>query len=346
MSPIHKPYATMAGLEGKEDGQEMEASPTNSNKDTLAEDQDTTQGNQQSDLASLWGTPGFSQQRNNQFWWQWFLMMPPSFSHPISEETLQDERCPFVQWAMLKFNIPPNSNNAEDIVYNWLADFIKQAGLEDKHFMVFLYNLSKYWHVEDLPPAIDGIENLLEEADEWIAYFPQAKPRFHGGDIYTAVLICLSIPFPKYIKKFSGWCKEKECGLWLATVQTEKPVSIGWLLFSTFSMDVVVLKISIMDTLNRIPVGLYWKMISLGIQGPVKPEDQVKVLHDFVDEMDAAITKPRLMEVYSSWPKEDHNFLLKIWMRLVLEMDLVLNTKGCKNIDKLCACQNKEFVKT
>jgi len=46
MSPIHNPYAAMVGLEDEEDGQEMEASPTNSNEDTQAEDQDTAWGDQ------------------------------------------------------------------------------------------------------------------------------------------------------------------------------------------------------------------------------------------------------------------------------------------------------------
>jgi len=53
-----------------------------------------------------------------------------------------------------------------------------------------------------------------------------------------------------------------------------------------------------MDTLNGIPVSPCWKMNSLGIQGLVKVEDQVKALHVFVNEMDAVTAKPCLMEVY------------------------------------------------
>jgi len=53
-----------------------------------------------------------------------------------------------------------------------------------------------------------------------------------------------------------------------------------------YNMDIKVLKIGIMDAIDSIPMVLQWKMISLGIQGPVKLEEQVKVLHIYVDEMD------------------------------------------------------------
>jgi len=52
MSPIHNTYAVLASLEDEEDGQKMEASPTNSNKEGPMEDLDTAQGDQQSNPAS------------------------------------------------------------------------------------------------------------------------------------------------------------------------------------------------------------------------------------------------------------------------------------------------------
>jgi len=55
---------------------------------------------------------------------------------------------------MLKLPIQPNPCNAVDVVFNGLANFLDQAMEEDKHFEVFLYQLSKYSVVEDLPPVI------------------------------------------------------------------------------------------------------------------------------------------------------------------------------------------------
>jgi len=54
-----------------------------------------------------------------------------------------------------------------------------------------------------------------------------------------------------------------------------KTVSIGWLLFSMNTMDPLLLKQQIMEHIQDIPVGLHWKMISMGTQGQVKEEDQV-----------------------------------------------------------------------
>jgi len=81
-------------------------------------------------------------------------------------------------------------------------------------------------------------------------------------------------------------------------------------------------------------------MISMGTQGSVPKEQQIKVLHLYVDELDAALAKPRLMEVYTSKPTQGHTFPLHIRMRLVPEIDTILNAKGWANADRLRACQN------
>jgi len=81
-------------------------------------------------------------------------------------------------------------------------------------------------------------------------------------------------------------------------------------------------------------------MINMGTQRAVKLEDQVCALHVFIDELDVTMAKPLLMAVFASCPSVDHVFPLHVQMRLVPEIDLVLNMKGQKNVDKLHACQN------
>jgi len=105
-------------------------------------------------------------------------------------------------------------------------------------------------------------------------------------------------------------------------------------------MDTNILKTVILAAIYGIPVGLWWKMIHLGTQGRVKPEDQIKALHLYVDKADLNMAKPLLMVLYPSKPGEDHTFPMGIQMQLVPEIDLVLNQKGRKNVEKLCACQN------
>jgi len=140
--------------------------------------------------------------------------------------------------------------------------------------------------------------------------------------------------------------------LWEASLQSEKPTSIGWLLFSTNTMDILPLKEQISESINDIPVGLRWKMINMGTQGQVKESDQVHALHLYVDELDVRMAKPLLSALYPSRPGDEHTFPLHIRMHLVLEIDSVLNLKGRKNVDKLRACQNNwnrtklTFIKT
>jgi len=120
-------------------------------------------------------------------------------------------------------------------------------------------------------------------------------------------------------------------------LQSEKPMSLGWLLFSTNIMNMDLLRGTIVaDRIHNLPVGLRWKMINLGMQGKVKLEDQIHTLHVYIDKMDMDI-----MEPYSSRPTDDHGFPFGIHMQLVLEIDMVLNQKGWKNMEKLhTSCQN------
>jgi len=256
------------------------------------------------------------------------FQIPPSFSQSITEETLHDDNWPYVFWASLSLLILKDPVNPMAAVYNALEEFIGQLVEEDPNFMVYPYHLSKYESVEDLPPPIETPDDLLDDIDEWLDYFPQAKLRISGGDTYMALLIGLSVPFPKLIKNLSGWMRNECFGLWKAYLQLEQPTSLGWLLFSTQMMNVELLQEAISDKLENIPVGLCWKTISQGLQGTIPKNMQVKALHVLVDKLDVPMAKPLLMALFMSNPSEDHQFPLHVRMRLVLEMDAILNMKG------------------
>jgi len=51
----------------------------------------------------------------------------------------------------------------------------------DRRFTVFPHNISKYGTLENLPCPIKEPEDLPTEVDEWLEYFPQAKPHFNMG---------------------------------------------------------------------------------------------------------------------------------------------------------------------
>jgi len=73
-------------------------------------------------------------------------------------------------------------------------------------------------------------------------------------------------------------------------------------------MDTILLKEQISETIQDILVGLWWKMINMGTQGAIKLDDQMQTLHIYVDELDAKMAKPLLMELYESWPSANYVF--------------------------------------
>jgi len=93
-------------------------------------------------------------------------------------------------------------------------------------------------------------------------------------------------------------------------------------------MNVELLQDAISDQLENIPVGLCWNMISQGSQGTIPKNLQVKALHVLIDKLDTPMAKSLLTALYTSNPSEDHQFPLHVCMRLVPEMDAILNTKG------------------
>jgi len=211
---------------------------------------------------------------------------------------------------------------------------------EDDKFAVLPYHLSSYQDTDDLPPPIDDPDLVLDDIDEWRQYFPDAKPRARGGDLYTLVLVGFGKPFAKVMKSMAPWFRKKKFRIWQSALQSEKLTSVGWLLFSTPIMDINILKATIMMAIGGVPVSLRWKMILLGTQGTVPDDQKIKALHVYMDELDVPMAKPLLMQLYASKTNEGHKFPLGIHMCLVPEIDTILNTKGRKNAEKLQACQN------
>jgi len=339
MSTQHNPYATPPGVRTSTSLEEYadpmeEASPKTPDSSQENGTNSVQSGQEQSPQAN---NTGLEVEEDEP--------LPPSFHRTITEEQLRDDDRPYVFWASLRIPIPKNPDDPVATMYDHLERFINQMLDVDAHFSVFPHNLSEYDDIEDLPEPIEDPDQLPGEVDEWLEYFPGARPRARGGFTYTQVLLGFHELFPKIVKATALWFRKTKFGLWKSSLQSEKPTSLGWLLFSANTMDIEVLRGEISLRIASIPVGLRWKMISMGTQGMVPKEQQVKALHLYVDELDAALAKPRLMDVYTSKPPQGHTFPLHIRMRLVPEIDTILNAKGRANAERLRACQNTWLAK-
>jgi len=147
-------------------------------------------------------------------------------------------------------------------MFEHLETFMTYMLEADKHFTVFPHNLSKYESAEDLPEPLEDPDHLPSEVDEWLEY-PGVRPWARGGNTYTSVLLGFREPFPKVIKETASWLRKSKFGIWKSSLQSEKPISLGWLLFLASTMDIEVLRSEISLRIRLIPVGLRWKMIRL-----------------------------------------------------------------------------------
>jgi len=239
---------------------------------------------------------------------------PPSFACTFVASDLRTPDLQNIMWTSIRIPVPSAPANTTDAMFDALDEFLTKMKEADRCFTVFPHNLSQYGSLNNLPRSIEDPDDLPMEVDDWLVYFPQAKPHFNGGNIYTTALISSSIPLGCILKEQGDWFKESKFGLWEATIQTKVPVSVGWLLFSTNNTNTDILKREISAAIEDIPVGLRWKMISLGTQGKISKENQVRALHVYVDKMDAPAAKPHLMELYAGNASIDHAFPLHMWM--------------------------------
>jgi len=258
---------------------------------------------------------------------------------------LCNDNHPFFFWALLHIPIPEKPVDPVATMFEYLKLFTTNMLKADAQFLVFPHNLSEYELTEDLLELLEDPDQLPYNVDKWLVYFLQAWTRARGSYTYMLVLLGFREPFPKVIKTIASWFWKTKFGLWKSLLQSEKPVALGWLLFSTSNMDKEVLCGKIFLQISSIPVGLCWKMISIGTQGSIPQEQQVKALHLYIDKLDAAQAKPLLMNLYTSKPELGHNFPLQIQMQLVPELDSFLNTKGRTNAEWLRACQNTWLAK-
>jgi len=87
-------------------------------------------------------------------------------------------------------------------MFDVLDDFLTKMKEANCHFTVFPHNLSQYGTLDNLPHVIEELEDLRTEVDDWLVYFPQAKLRYNGGDVYTTALLGCSIPLGKIMKEY------------------------------------------------------------------------------------------------------------------------------------------------
>lgn len=141
-------------------------------------------------------------------------------------------------------------------------------------------------------------------------YFSRAQPNSSGQTLYVSILMAHDAPFSEIMENVRWWLMEKKFGLWKRQVQSETIKQIGYLLYSTRTLEPEYMKQVVEKAVNRdkralrlggkLELGFRWRIIPMGKQGKIKEEDQVRALHVECPSEQFQITKAILSDIYSA----------------------------------------------
>jgi len=154
-----------------------------------------------------------------------------------------------------------------------------------------------------------------------------------GGPLYVQVRLGHTRPISELLDNLGWWLRSEGHGLYERTIQAENSVTLGWLLYSTRSIDLPSLKEAIEASDPELEVGLRWRLISLGTTGAIPVEQQVRAIHIEVDKSRIGVIKPRLYRLYGSTSSDP--FPNGVKLRLVPEITPQMGPSSRAKVDRL-----------
>ena len=98
-------------------------------------------------------------------------------------------------------------------------------------------------------------------------YFSRAQPNTHGQTLYVSILMAHNMPFSDIMENIWWWLSEKNFGLWKWQVQSETVKTIGYLLYSTCSLEPENMKQIVEKAVNKHKQAhRYGKKLELGFR--------------------------------------------------------------------------------
>jgi hypothetical protein len=232
--------------------------------------------------------------------YDWKLKVQPS-TKPV--EALREA-------LVTMFDQIKNEDKQNLVIYPWKTDSAINA--KTKRIM----------KSSDIPKGVDDLQK----------FFDRAYPRTKGGDIYVSVYLGHKKSFHIIHGELNWWLREMNFGFYLKALQVERTIGIGWLLFSTLTMDVDALAPAILAA-TSVDVGLRWGVINTGRNADIPADQRVRALHIEVDAKYHSLDRAQLLHLYSSSRTKD--FPLDIRMRLVPEFGELVNKDAQTKVERL-----------
>ena len=123
-------------------------------------------------------------------------------------------------------------------------------------------------------------------------------------------------------------------------LQVDESCLVGFLVYSHNDMDAGALADEISDQI-KIPVGLRWRTIDIGIKGAIPDNQKVSALHIEIEKKHKLRGMKKLFELYPRKLQATHTYPNGIKMRFVKNKSDAINIPEKRKIDKLRARQEK-----
>jgi hypothetical protein len=228
----------------------------------------------------------------------------------------------------IKLNVLPVTNATEN--FEALTDAIKDfwSTLKEQDSTLVVYP----WEEGSKMPTLSVIDRLPKKMSDLQAYFNRAYATNDGGVRYMSVYLGHNDEYKVLHLNVKHILDGNRLGWYKKSLQVEKAVCIGWILYSTRDIDLDMLTENIFK-MSGARVGLRWRAISLGRKLKLKPEQLVWAVHVEVDSKFAQTDRRRVEDLYSSAKKE--GFPLGVKGRLVPQFSDTTDPESAAFLDRL-----------
>ena len=205
----------------------------------------------------------------------------------------------------------PAAKEPDKLLANYLQIWFKKMKEMDNNFRVIS------WKTEDGPKQpIKESKHIPNVISKLRVYFARIQARTSGGKIFTDVFVQHTIPVDDLRGDTEWFLKENQMAMYKKQLQVESTAQMGWLLYSTQTLDNEALKVAIEAEIG-VQVALRWKYVNSSkyIENDVERKKWMAI-HIEVDSKEMKKASKGLNRLYGS---KSTKFPLGIRMRLVSE---------------------------
>jgi hypothetical protein len=234
----------------------------------------------------------------------------------------------------LKIQVAPSDNPMEE-AHDTIVGIMRKLQATDKRLVIYP------WYWKDATGAQPKMRTLVSpdsipKTNDIKRYFPGLQiDKPSGGTFYTSVLLGMEKELEVIMEPSGSWLRNNGHGLFDQLTQSEQQFTVGWLLYSTRSMDTKRLQLALKQWCG-FDVSARWQVINTGHNKDLKETDKIRAIHLRVD---ADIQEEALTlfgEIYSSTSKKHP---LSHRMRLIPPIDRMMNPT---NQDKFVELRNRQ----